>query len=125
MNGKGTLTFKAGSWNATKDGTQLLVESDNATITPSVFTMNKGEWTDCTATIEASGTFYITFTPGQRFFLDEVKIVSDATTGIQSMKPTTTSTAYRIYSLDGRYLGTNREALPRGIYIINGKKVVR
>ncbi len=125
LNGKGTLTFKAGAWNATKDGTQLLVESDNATITPSEFTMNKGEWTDCTATIEASGTFYITFTPGQRFFLDEVKIVSDATTGIQSMKPTTTSTAYRIYSLDGRYLGTNREALPRGIYIINGKKVVR
>jgi hypothetical protein len=30
-----------------------------------------------------------------------------------------------IYTLDGRYVGVDRNALPRGLYIINGKKVVR
>ena len=126
LNGKATLTFKAGAWNASKDGTQLLVESANATITPTVFTLEKGSWTDYTATIEASGTFYITFTPSLRFFLDEVKIERDTTTGIQSLPNTTaTAPAQRIYSLDGRYMGTDRNALPRGIYIIGGKKVVR
>ncbi len=31
----------------------------------------------------------------------------------------------RIYTLDGRYVGTAFDALPRGIYIINGKRVIR
>lgn len=128
LNGKGTLTFKAGAWDAAKDGTQLQVESENATITPSLFTISKGDWTDCTATIEASGDFYITFTPGLRFFLDEVKIVSNETTptGIETVKTTAApQTGNRIYTLDGRYMGTDRNTLPRGIYIIGGKKVVR
>ena len=126
LNGKGKLTFKAGAWNASKDGTQLLVESENATIVPSIFTMQRGEWTDFTATIEASGSFYITFTPGQRFFLDEVKIVSETATGIETLQTANAAQkTNRIYTLDGRYMGTRREVLPRGIYIIGGKKVVR
>lgn len=30
-----------------------------------------------------------------------------------------------VYSLDGRYMGTTLEGLPHGVYITNGKKVVR
>ena len=125
LNGKATLTFKAGCWDATGDGTQLLVESDIATVTPGSFTMKKGEWTEFEATIEGTGNIHITFTPDKRFFLDEVKVVNANVTGITEPKTTTTDMSQRIYTLDGRYVGTDRNALPRGIYIIGGKKVVR
>ena len=124
INGTATLTFKAGIWNAKNDGTELQVEADNATITPSVFTISKGDWTDCTATIQGTGSIRVTFTPSLRFFLDEVKVVNAGTTAIQTVEPTTTFST-RIYSLDGRYVGTDRNALPRGIYIIGGKKFVQ
>lgn len=30
-----------------------------------------------------------------------------------------------VYTLDGVYLGTNVENLPRGVYIVGGKKVIK
>ena len=124
VNGTATLTFKAGAWNSSKDGTTLQVEADNATITPSVFTISKGSWTDCTATIKGTGTIRLTFTPGLRFFLDEVKVVGDTTAAIQTVKSAPIY-SNRIYTLDGRYVGTDRSVLPHGIYIINGRKFIK
>ena len=31
----------------------------------------------------------------------------------------------RIYNLQGQYLGTDFDVLPKGLYIVNGKKVVK
>ncbi len=31
----------------------------------------------------------------------------------------------RIYTLDGRYVGTSFDTLPNGIYVIKGKKIVK
>ena len=73
----------------------------------------------------------VTFTPGNIFFLDEVKIESVTTLGIEGVtagdngnvsgKPADN----RIYSIDGRYVGTDTGALKEGIYIRNGKKFVK
>ena len=30
-----------------------------------------------------------------------------------------------VYSLDGRYMGTSANGLEKGIYIVNGKKIVK
>lgn len=50
----------------------------------------------------------------------------DVVTGIASIANTQTTSPY-IYTLDGRRLpaGTSLGSLPRGIYIVNGKKVVK
>ena len=50
----------------------------------------------------------------------------DVVTGIASITNTQTTSPY-IYTLDGRRLpmGTSVNSLPRGIYIVNGKKVVK
>lgn len=123
LNGKATLTFKAGAWNSSKDGTDLLVECDNGTITPNSFTIEKGQWTECKATIEGDGEISLTFTPTLRFFLDDVAVTdNNGIDGIETIKAVTTR---RIYTLDGRYVGIDLNAVGRGIYVVNGKKIVK
>ena len=50
--------------------------------------------------------------------------VHDTTTGIKGIEHNETTTK-RIYTLDGRYVGQDFNALPHGIYIIGGKKIVK
>ena len=53
------------------------------------------------------------------------KFIADAT-GIQSAPITNlTISDDRIYTLDGRYVGTDRDALPHGIYIQNKQKFIK
>ena len=82
MNGTATLTFKAGAWNASADGTTLNLSVSNGTISPATVTIEKGAFTDCAATITATSDVTVTFAAENgRFFLDEVLVVAD-TTGI-------------------------------------------
>lgn len=126
VNGTTTLTFKAAPWDT--DGTTLKLSvsnDDNITITPSQVTMAAEQWTTFTATITGTGTTTVTFTPAKRFFLDEVLAVDPTTTGINNVNVAVRPADNRIYSIDGRYVGTDAHALRPGIYIVNGKKVVR
>jgi len=50
--------------------------------------------------------------------------IHDTTTGIKGIERTETTTK-RIYTLDGRYVGQDFNALPHGIYIIGGRKIVK
>lgn len=54
----------------------------------------------------------------------EVVIVPDAT---DIAHPTTDASTPKdgVYTLDGVYLGTHVESLPRGVYIVGGKKVIK
>ena len=123
LNGEATLTFKAGAWNANADGTSLQLDVEGATATPNEFEIAKGEWTECTATLKGTGDVKVTFIPVKRFFLDEVSVAVTTTTAIQNVDRTQLSD--RIYTIDGRYVGTDKSTLIRGIYIVNGKKFVK
>jgi M6 family metalloprotease-like protein len=80
VSGTATLTFKAGAWNAKNDGTTLNLSVSNGTISPATLTIEKGAFTDCTATITATGNVTVTFAAEKgRFFLDEVLVVADTT----------------------------------------------
>ena len=88
--------------------------------------MTKGAFTDFTATITATGNVQVTFKSSKgRFFLDEVLVVDPNATGIQEIQVVKPVTNGRIYTLDGRYVGTDLNQLERGLYIINGKKVLK
>ena len=119
------VSFKAAGWG--NDDTTLKLSATGATVTiePSEFTMTSSEWTTFTAKITGSGNIKLVFTPAKRFFLDEV-IVKDNTvqTGI-STTPAVSAKQPRIYTLDGRFVGSDVNALKHGLYIINGKKVVK
>ena len=54
-----------------------------------------------------------------------VLYVKNTATGIGSVKAAGKAAAGGIYSLDGRYLGTDLNRLGHGIYIVDGKKVAK
>ena len=124
MNGTGVLTFKAGAWNAKNDGTTLTLSVSEGTISPSSFEIAKGEFTDLEATITATSNVKVTFASEKgRFFLDEVLVKDPNATAIRTVKIADNKTT-RIYTLDGRYVGSDFKQLQRGLYIVNGRKVV-
>ena len=45
-------------------------------------------------------------------------------TGIEEKNVSPTATDHRIYTLDGRFVGTGAKLLPKGIYIRNGQKLL-
>lgn len=55
-----------------------------------------------------------------------VVLMEDETTGIDDLQQEKVQNgAQRIYTLDGRYVGTSFDTLPNGIYVIKGKKIVK
>ena len=54
-----------------------------------------------------------------KFFVDGIS------TGIQELAPTTTTRSDAVYTLDGKLAGRNLSSLKKGIYVVNGKKVVK
>ena len=124
INGTAKLSFKAGAWNNNKAGTSLSLVVKGGTIDMGSVILTKGAWNDYEANITAAGNATITFTQSKgAFFLDEVKVISTST-GIKDVKAVTTTTT-RIYTIDGRYVGTDPNQLPRGLYVVNGKKIVK
>lgn len=79
INGETTFSFRAAPW--ANDGTSLTLSvSGNATLSETLFSMQTGEWTDYTVTLNGSGPVTVTFTPVKRFFLDEVNARAVITT---------------------------------------------
>lgn len=72
FNVPGTATFKFKAAPYDKDGTALKLSVNGGKIEPANFKLEKGKWTECTATITANGPVTVTFTPEKRLFLDEV-----------------------------------------------------
>ena len=125
VNGTGVLTFKAGAWNAKNDGTTLTLSVSDGSVSPSLFEIVKGQFTDLEATITATGNVTLTFASEKgRFFLDEVLVMDPNATAIRTVK-TPDNTTIRIYTLDGRYVGSDFKQLSRGLYIVNGRKIVK
>lgn len=129
-----TLSFRAAGWNASGDGTDLLLSltGGNAKFvttqtTDQLLTMVKGQWTSYELKLVGTGQTCITFSPSRRFFLDDVLVERPVVLAIRPMvisgKALLQDDAY--YTLDGRKAGTNWNALPRGIYIHQGRKLVK
>ena len=127
VDGTATITFKAGAWDSKTDGVTLDIHAtDGFTLSPLTMSIPRGNWTECTATITGKGTARIMFIHNKRFFLDEVLIKSTDTTDIHAVELLQKDNKKsKIYSIHGQYLGTDFTTLPKGIYIVNGKKMVK
>lgn len=143
LSGKYVMTFKAAAWNGTNDATTLNIKgTEGITLSKSSVKMKKGAWITYYLTVDINpasdapalgaaaeeSTEKITIASEKgRFFLDEVKIFDAATNGLDilSASKAEISKDNRIFSIDGRFLGADINALPHGIYIKGGKKIVK
>ena len=126
-----TLSFRAAGWDAKGDGTGLVVKiNGNGAIlnvkADTVLTMTKGAWQTYTMKLTGKGTASITFSPDKRFFLDDVLVtIPDNPTAIKAISVDSRTADGHYYSLSGIDMGADKHSLPKGIYIINGRKVVK
>lgn len=123
MDGEGILTFKAASFG--NDGKTLDVRINDELL--DVVNLSNTEWTDFTFAVSGKGKTVLSFIPDQRFFLDEVKVMRNMETGIIDLTINRSNKVMDLsyYGLDGKNLGSNWQSLPKGIYIYQGKKVVK
>ena len=120
MEGESVMTFKAGSWVGDYDGTVLTLSVSEGTVNPSQFTMKHGAFQNYSATVTATDEVTLTFTTDEgRFFLDEVLVPRDMTTGINdtNLEPITN---HRYFNLNGQEV----KHPGKGLYILNGRKVM-
>lgn len=126
VNGVVTMVFKAAPWNTDGGSIQLSTSNEGISLSQESFELSNEEWTLCTVTLSGVGSTTLTFMASDnRFFLDEINGSQDEVTGISIITPQREAGSRRIYSLDGRYLGTDFDRLARGIYIIGGKKIIK
>lgn len=45
-------------------------------------------------------------------------------TGIENVEASEKKTDGRVYSISGQYVGNTVEGLSKGVYVVNGKKIV-
>jgi hypothetical protein len=125
IDGETTLTFNAAAWG--DEETTLWVTAEGADIADTQFELENNNWGTYTTTLSGRGKVQITFTPwgaARRFFLDEVMAFVPETTGISELNTARKENRRGIYTLDGRRVSVT-DTLPHGIYIVNGKKVVK
>ena len=129
LNGKAELTFKAGAVIPATNQ-KINITLSGATTSTASADMTAGEFTSYRIELEGNGAINITFSSNAKaFFLDEVRIMPVTATGIDgvTVQPDAAGKPAdrRIYSIDGRYVGTDATQLPKGMYIRGGKKFIK
>ena len=120
--GEVALSFNAGAWDAIKEGTTLTLYLNDKRVAEMI--MAKGAWSTFAFKTILSGESRLKFLPSKRFFLDEVSVVKlKDVTGINQV--TQPNINNKVYSVYGQYLGNDLDILPAGLYIINGKKILK
>ena len=121
-----TLTFKAAAWNSSTEKTTLYISGVNCTVAPSSVTLKRGEWTEYTAEVlNAEGSQQVIFrgetNMNSRFFLDDVLLMKGSPDGIEEMAADRNAAEKPVvYDMMGRRV----EKPVRGLYIVNGRKVI-
>lgn len=106
-----TSSTEAKVWKISNSSDGFVVEGINNSIGKIQFNSNSNAYR------------FMNYTSSQNSAVLYAKKTS--TTGIQEIQVAMPVNNDRIYTLDGRYVGTDLNRLGRGLYIINGKKVLK
>lgn len=121
------LSCLAGQWEEEAcTMTVSFIDSETAEETVlGTFEFQTGMWLKCELDLDFDGRGQLKFASSMRQFLDEVKVTKSPATGIENLRPEMAGKAGKVYSVDGRYMGTDVNRLGHGLYIVNGKKVMK
>lgn len=122
LNGKGKVTVSVAPWAS---NAQTLTLS-TAAGTIGTYNLVNNKWNTITADLTGNGYTNLIFTTNGRLWINEVSATAMLETGIDSVVNNNARPAdNRIYTLGGQYVGTQFSSLPKGIYVMGGKKIVK
>ena len=93
-------------------------------------TRNMSKWYERTLPLPA-GTKYVAFrhcdsSDGNYFFIDNVRIIKGTATGIETLTTENKAVARKgIYNINGMKMDGEWESMPKGVYVVDGKKKVK
>ncbi|MCD8306260.1 MAG: M6 family metalloprotease domain-containing protein [Prevotella sp.] len=128
IDGETVFSFKAAPLTALVAGVLTVsVETGDATLSGSEFSIEQGDWNDVSFTLDGTGdvSLRIKETSGiGQFFMDEAAAVPASYSAIRTIAADGATTSKGVYSLGGVRLGGDLSTLKKGIYIVDGKKYV-
>ncbi|MCD8297790.1 MAG: hypothetical protein LUC88_09485 [Prevotella sp.] len=111
----GSNSRNIGIWDVAEGKWTKIVNIDGANGTTSGYV-------SCDVT---SGSEYLLVAGSTNTNIAEINFIPTGyTSGIKGITNIATATDNKIYSIDGRFLGTNKDNLSKGLYIMNGKKIL-
>lgn len=122
------ISFLAAPYTGSSDNKLILAANYgcDAVLDVTEFTLVPGQWTEVKANVTGSGDAAIRFkTNDKGVFIDNVCVIPVSLAGISSATADQSPKNGEIYSIDGRYMGKSVSALRPGIYVMNGKKLVK
>lgn len=126
INGECTLQFKAAPYANEANNIYIEIKEGNASISKNSFVLKSNTWSAYKTEITGNGPVKIRFYVNSgRFYLDKVCLSNGSATGISNTVSDNKVNDNRIFSIDGRYMGKDLNSLKKGIYIINGKKIIK
>lgn len=119
LDGDATAVLRVAPWASSKDKSIDIYFNGELM---GVYELEAEKWTDISLSIQATGNNQFEIISGGRLFIDDLKITSKTTNSIRNIS--IKDIKEPIYSIDGIYLGNDKTALSKGLYIINHKKVI-
>lgn len=122
------ISFLAAPYTGSSDNKLILAANYgcDAVLDVTEFVLVPGQWTEVKANVTGSGDAAIRFkTNDKGVFIDNVCVIPVSLAGISSATADQSPKNGEIYSIDGRYMGKSVSALRPGIYVMNGKKLVK
>ena len=122
------ISFLAAPYTGSSDNKLILAANYgcDAVLDVTEFTLVPGQWTEVKANVTGSGDAAIRFkTNDKGVFIDNVCVIPVSLAGISSATADKSPKNGEIYSIDGRYMGKSVSDLRPGIYVMNGKKLVK
>ena len=122
------ISFLAAPYTGSSDNKLILAANYgcDAVLDVTEFALVPGQWTEVKANVTGSGDAAIRFkTNDKGVFIDNVCVIPVSLAGISSATADQSPKNGEIYSIDGRYMGKSVSVLRPGIYVMNGKKLVK
>lgn len=122
------MSFLAAPYEGSTDNS-LTVSANygcDASVDVQEFELVPGKWTQVKFKVKGTGNASVRIKSNGGLFIDTVCAMPESLSAITSVVSVDEIKADgKIYTLDGKYVGKNINSLANGVYVVNGKKIVK
>lgn len=122
------MSFLAAPYEGSTDNS-LTVSANygcDASVDAQEFELVPGKWTQVKFKVKGTGNASVRIKSNGGLFIDTVCAMPESLSAITSVvSADETKADGKIYTLDGKYVGKDINSLANGVYVVNGKKIVK